>query len=377
MKRFWLRRDSDTNGGDLPSSDRHRLSTARNASLDVLRCLLMFGVVLQHTFAVCKYGGVVAYSSYIVWDCLTHPSVDGFTAISGWFGVRCTLRKLFRLGCLILFCGTLHWFVYQVGQILCGPYFASRLGLELKDIPFRYECFRYWYLGAYIKLMLLTVILNPAFGLLARMGKLWTAVSLLLVVAGSYLSLLWIPWQSHSPRTVIFIYVVVRLLMMLGLERAMRDSRFFRRSSFCILAGLTSVIVIDALCRKYGVSEWNRLGINSWNYRNPLTVLTGIFVVACFSVLELPQESRLVRLCCKIAPSMISVYMLHWNFMETFFKPLPQMMLSKIPHFPIVASFVICAIAIFLLCTTIDLCRRWVLEKTRPHWPDFLLGITR
>jgi hypothetical protein len=92
-------------------------------------------------------------------------------------------------------------------------------------------------------------------------------------------------------------------------------------------------------------------------------VLTGIFLVACFSVLKLPQECRFVRLCCHIAPSMISVYMLHWNFMETFFKPIPQVLLSRIPHLPIVAAFLICAIVIFLLCTTIDLCRRWVVTS--------------
>lgn len=356
--------------GDLYSTNRRGPSKERNASLDVLRCLLMFGVVLQHTFAVCKYGGVIPYSAYIVADCLTHPSVDGFTSISGWFGVRCTLKKLFRLACLILFCGTAHWLVYQIGRGICGSYFAARFGIELRSIPFRYECFRYWYLGAYVKLMLLTVILNPAFGFLARMRKRWTALTLMLVVAGSYLSILWIPWQSHSPRTVIFIYVVVRLAMMLGLEQAMRGNTLFRRSSFGFLAVLLSIIVIDALCRKYGVVEWEKLGIVSANYRHPLTVLTGIFLVACFSVLELPYESRFVRLCCRIAPSMISVYMLHWNFMETFFKPLPQTLLSICPHLPIVVAFVICAIAIFLICTTIDLCRKWVLQKTCPILPE-------
>ncbi len=346
----------------MTSEQKKKSGKERNASLDVLRCLLMFGVVLQHTFAMCKYGGVVVYSSYIVWDCLTHPSVDGFTAISGWFGVRCTLRKLFRLGCLILFCGTLHWLVYQAGQMWCGSFFASRFGLELQDIPFGYECFRYWYLGAYIKLMLLTLVLNPALERLVHLRKRWTAIVLLVVVAGSYLSTLWIPWKSHSPRTVIFVYVVVRLAMMLGLARKLRESQLFRRITYGILFALLSLIVIDALFRKYGVSAWNKLGINSWNYAHPLTILSGVFLVACFSVWEFKKESVVVKICSLMAPSMISVYMLHWNFMITFFKPIPQLLLGIIPHLPVVVAFSLCAIAIFAICVTMDLLRRRVLS---------------
>lgn len=342
----------------------------RNAALDVLRCLLMFGVVLQHTFAMCKYGGVIAYSSYIVWDCLTHPSVDGFTSISGWFGVRCTLRKLYRLACLIFFCGCVHWLVYQLGQVMCGTLFAAKFGLEIPAMPFAYECFRYWYLGAYIKLMLLTIVLNPAFDFLARIKKIWTVLVLLLVVGLSYLSTLWIPWPGHSPRTVIFIYIVVRLAMILGVKRAMLENRVFRRSAFCVLGALLSFIVFDALCRKYGVAAWTKLGLPCGDYADPPIVLTGLFLVACFSVVKFSEKSRLVRLCSFIAPSMISVYMLHWNFTTTFFKSVPQMILAALPHLPVVLAFLPCAIGIFTICILMDVLRRHILNvlKQRCKW---------
>ena len=339
----------------------------RNASLDVLRCLLMFGVVLQHTFAMSKYGGVIAYSSYIVWDCLTHPSVDGFTSISGWFGVRCTLRKLYRLVCLIFFCGCVHWFVYQLGRAMCGTLYAAKFGFEIPAMPFAYECFRYWYLGAYIKLMLLTLILNPAFDFLARIRKCWTAITLTLVVVLSYLSTLWIPWQGHSPRTVIFIYIIVRLAIILGLKRAMQESRVFRISAFGVLAALISLIVIDALCRKYAIAGWNQLGIRCGDYADPPIVLTGLFLVACFSVVKLSNEACLARLCSFIAPSMISVYMLHWNFTITFFKPVPQMILAKFPHLPVVLVFLPCAIAIFAICVLMDVMRRRIIDVFKRH----------
>lgn len=342
----------------------------RNAALDVLRCLLMFGVVLQHTFAMCKYGGEIAYSSYIVWDCLTHPSVDGFTSISGWFGVRCTLRKLYRLACLIFFCGCAHWLVYQLGQAICGKLFAAKFGLQMQDIPFRYECFRYWYLGAYIKLMLLTIVLNPAFDFLARIKKYWTVIVLLLVVGLSYLSTLWIPWPGHSPRTVIFIYIVIRLAQILGLKRAMQESRTFRVSAFCVLGALILFLVFDALCHKYGIAGWTKLGLRFGDYADPPIVLTGLFLVACFSVVKFSEKSRLVRLCSFIAPSMISVYMLHWNFTISFFKPIPQVLLGTFPNLPVVLAFLPCAIAIFAICVLMDVLRRRILDvlKKRCKW---------
>ena len=330
----------------------------------------MFGVVLQHTFAMCKYGGVVAYSSYILWDCLTHPSVDGFTSISGWFGVRCTVRKLYRLACLIFFCGCVHWLVYQLGQAACGAPYAENFGFEIPDMPFAYECFRYWYLGAYIKLMLLTIVLNPALAAVERAGRTWAAAALAAVVGLSYLSTLWIPWPGHSPRTVIFIYIVVRLAIILGLKRAMQESRAFRISAFGVLAALVAIIAIDALCRKYGVAEWIGLGLPCGDYADPPILLTGLFLVACFSVIKLPDGSKFAGACAIIAPSMISVYMLHWNFTTTFFKPVPQLILGVFPGLPPVLAFLPCAIAIFAICVLMAIARRRVLDalKRRCKW---------
>ena len=343
----------------------------RNASLDVLRCLLMFGVVLIHTFAMCKYGGVIAYSSYIVWDRLCGPCVNGFTSISGWFGVRCTVRKLYRLACLIFFCGCVHWLVYQLGRMMCGALFATKFGLEIPAMPFEYECFRYWYLGAYVKLMLLTIVLNPMFDFFERIKKHWAVVALLFVVGLSYLSTLWIPWEGHSPRTVIFIYIVVRLAIILGLKHAMQESHLFCRSAFCVLFALIAFIVIDSLCSKYGVAGWNEIrlwcGVRRRDYADPSIILAGLSLVCCFSVIKIANKSWVARMCTFIAPSMISVYMLHWNFTTTFFKPIPQMMLATFPRLPVVLAFLPCAIAIFALCVLIDLLRRRVLDVLKRY----------
>lgn len=336
----------------------------RNVSLDVLRCLLMFGVVLQHTFAVCKYGGVVPYSAYIVADCLTHPSVDGFTAISGWFGVRCTLKKLLRLACLIFFCGSLHWIIYEVGRRLCGSYFLSHYGIELNYHSWGYESYRYWYLGAYVKLMLLTIVLNPMFGWMAKLRKRWICLMAIVFIGGNYLSKFWFPWTSHSPRTIIFVYIVVRFVVILGFKDAISEKKIVRHIVGWLLAASFVLIAANAYWKL-------RLGLA--NYSNPMTILTGILLVGFFSSLKLP-DGKFAMVCSLFAPSMISVYMLHWNFMETFFKPIPQALLSTFPYLPIVAAFVICALAIYFLCVLIDLARRHYLQRIKIFLRQHHLG---
>lgn len=344
----------------MQDNAKHR---ERNSSLDVLRCLLMFGVVLQHTFALCKFGGLIPYSAYIVADCLTHPSVDGFTAISGWFGVRCTLKKLFRLACLIFFCGSLHWLIYEVGRRICGTYFISRYGIELPYHQWGYEPYRYWYLGAYIKLMLLTIVLNPIFELMKRLQKRWIWLIAIVFVGGNYLSKLWFPWASHSPRTIIFVYIVVRFAIMLGFKEALQNIKVFRVGAIAALVGVFGLIAANAY--------WH-LGLNSGNYAGPLAIIAGLLLVGVFANLNLTSGSRFVKMCSLIAPSMISVYMLHWNFMETFFKPIPQELIGLIPHMPIVVAFLLCAIAIFAVCTLIDLMRRIAVQKIQSFLPEWL-----
>lgn len=249
----------------------------RNASLDVLRCLLMFGVVLQHTFAVCKFGGVVAYSSYAIVDCLTHPSVDGFTSISGWFGVRCTLKKLWRLSCLIFFCGTLHWFIYEIGRQVCGSWFSCRYGIDLPYNYWGYESYRYWYLGAYVKLMVATILLNPLFDLIAKLRRHWIWLIATAFVGLNYLSKLWFPWVSHSPRTIIFVYIVVRFAMMLGFKEYMQKVKSFRVGAIIALVGVFGLIAANA--------HWH-LGLNFGNYASPLTMLAGLLMVGVFDNLD-------------------------------------------------------------------------------------------
>ena len=118
---------------------------------------------------------------------------------------------------------------------------------------------------------------------------------------------------------------------------------------------------------KYGITGWTKLGLPCRDYADPPIVLTGLFLVMCFSVVKFSNESWLVRLCSLIAPSVISVYMLHWNFTISFFKPIPQIILGTFPNLPVVLAFLPCAIAIFVICVLMDILRRRMLDMLKQH----------
>lgn len=121
----------------------------RDASIELFRCLCMFGVVLLH--ALDQGGYADAHRGL---DNLMTPSVVGFVFISGWFGIRFSwkaVRKLIGIG---LYSAAMITLVYHV--LWCG---------ELSPTAFLKHVWGYtqhaWFLWMYLALMTLAPIAEP------------------------------------------------------------------------------------------------------------------------------------------------------------------------------------------------------------------------
>ena len=330
---------------------------SRNTSLDVLRCLLMFGVILTHVCAFCQYGVRVPYEQYAVADCLTHPSVDGFAALSGWFGVKCSWKKLWKLGSLIFFCGTLVWILHELGVALLGESYRSLFGAVITHHSWGYECYRFWYLGAYLKLMVLSIVLNPILARITKLKKIWIILIGMSFVGLSYGSTAWVHWESHSPRTIIFIYIVVRFIMMFDFAKKVKTSKTLHRTVGALLLACLLMIALNA---------HYHLGFSSGNYANPLVILTGFLAVAWFSALNVSRNSLVSKFCALAAPSVVSIYMLHCGFTHSSFVPIPRYLMGVMHS---ILAFLTCAIILFCFCLGFDLIRRYCLSFVREHGP--------
>ncbi len=108
----------------------------------------------------------------------------------------------------------------------------------------------------------------------------------------------------------------------------------------------------------------------SGNGANPLTILAGLSVVVYFSAITISPSGVFGRVCKLIAPSMIAVYMLHWNLLATFFRAVPQFLCTELSWVNPVVAFVLCALCGFAICTLIGLCRRGTLGLIRARLPQ-------
>lgn len=319
------------------------IAPKRQVSLDVLRCFLMYLVVLQHTIV----HGALPYSELASRPMLfllgmTFPAVDGFTAISGWFGVKCTIRKLFRLGALIFFCGTLSFVFFNLFHSLFGEFLQERLGIETNTLPWSYEVYRYWYLGAYIKLMVLSIALNPILEWIRKRSRAIIAVSGVVLAVVIYWIKFQSGWTSQSWQTLVLVYVFMRLLI------SLRPAQVVWEVLFAVLFCVTIV-----LC------HFGQGGVLH-DYANPITVLAGITIVGFANGLQIPKGHWLARACVFLAPSMISVYMLHSIFVVYVVKPATAI-LSKLHLGALnLLAFLLLATLAFALSVCVDLIRRKV-----------------
>lgn len=87
----------------------------RDGNIELLRCLLMFAVVLDHSAV---FGPLIGSWQGEFLFLATGPAVSGFVAISGWFGIKFSWNKwlrllalaiVFRGGGMAFRCGTLSF----------------------------------------------------------------------------------------------------------------------------------------------------------------------------------------------------------------------------------------------------------------------------
>lgn len=128
------------------------MKNTRNPNVEVLRVMAMFMIVLYHSFCHGIYG--YKFANLTDWwtmffSDLTFWHVDAFVAISGWFGIRFSIKKFVSLYGVILFysvIGCVSWWLLD----------RSTFGVESVRVTGG------WFGGSYLMLMLMAPLLNGA-----------------------------------------------------------------------------------------------------------------------------------------------------------------------------------------------------------------------
>ena len=281
---------------------------------------------------------------------LTCWHVDGFVAISGWYGIRFKPSKFLRLLCLIVFYSLVNYFVAKIwyGEIS----FVVDGG---------------WFGGSYLMLMLLAPILNRAVT-----GGCGTGIILMLFGV----TLQWSPYTrdftgvngygagAYSLFMMMCIYLVARWAreakIHCGLKRlACMAIIFIAGMVFC-----GGSFVAHKLMAHSFVSflDWQHFSY----YNAPYVLLFAVAVVVSVGTGRIKFPFWIGRVCAWLGPSMFAVYLMHdvSVYGYDFYLPL-QKVLYKFYHFPSFVVLFLSTVFTFVCCVGIDLIRRLLLYPFR------------
>lgn len=148
----------------------------RNASVELLRCLLMFLIVFHHSAYWGLWRGdgsqhllLLVGTAAIMWH------VDAFVAISGWFGIKFTWTKFFNLWVQVAFYSVLN-ILWKAGQ--------SHWQLTARD----WCVGGGWFTAAYFLLMLISPVLNNAIENIFKKSRQEALLTLKILAIGIALS---------------------------------------------------------------------------------------------------------------------------------------------------------------------------------------------
>lgn len=310
----------------------------RNPAVELYRVGAMFGIVLLHTIV---QGGYLRSRGL---DNVLLSCVTAFVFISGYFGIRFSVRKIIRLVALECYCSF-------IAAVIGGGMCCVRDGLWLEIIRY------HWFLWSYLVLMGFAPMLNLAFeGELKEV--LPRVVPVILIVFGwSYLAMFpglkkFCPtvqgFGPLTPLTLIGIYLAARLSRKV-LASVHLGSRVF-----------VGLVILSLPITWIGFGHYN-------------SVASFVLAGAIFYLVEkLSVSERIGNILALAVPSLFPIYLLHCNGVGyEYLKSLNRFFIEDC-HIWLYASYVMTAVVVFTTCFMIDLPRRFVLymiDRSRkcPH----------
>lgn len=320
----------------------------RSSNIELLRILAMFQVLILHTLFLsigtpsqsqCINASGEAFIRLFL-QSLSIVAVNVFIFISGWFGIKPTLKKLlsllfqvffFTITILILF-GSIRGF----GNISIGAVLKSLLITKC-----------YWFVKSYICLFILAPVLNR-FAEQARKREF----SLLLICFFTFQSIY--GWTDSAPEFN-YGYSVISFAGLYLLARYLRlyPIRLLFNRRLCF-----SAYIFLSLLLAFGVWLLIRVGFHTdrsipvaFSYINPMVILSSVALFFTFVNTEIPY-SKIINW---IAASAFSVYIIHINgFLFHYFKSAVWYIYSNYPVIVRGLLIMLCVVVVFIACVLLD-----------------------
>ncbi|MCI6589561.1 MAG: acyltransferase [Lentisphaeraceae bacterium] len=333
------------------NGEKVEVKKVRDGRTEVYRCLLMLMVVVHH---ICCHGPYA--TSRTAWGIywLTLPAVDGFVALSGWYGMRFSWQKALRLWGMFAFYSVLLWGAWEV---------AFTLGVSSVRPVFRVT--GGWFGGTYLGLLFCMPLVNAALEALAKEPRklfgAWGLYALAILLGlrplGGLSGLSVSGWGSHTFNTLLFVYVTAWMVRRFVADRV----KSVAVAGVWVLAmgSVGAMVLLQAfykLCHS-GALPRCTANIHVAGYHFP-----GVWVAAIAALVlcaRCPMPQGLQRLARFLGPSMLGIYLLHDTSLRKVLFCLPMEHLHAcFPEVPLVFIFAAGVILCFTLSLMVDLARR-------------------
>lgn len=327
----------------------------RNSSLELLRIISMVLIVAHHYafhgFGVLQHTHFNRYllGSLGLWGKL---GVDCFVLISGYFMVdsKFTLKKFFKLEGQILFYSVL------IGLIFSFPLSSYTSGRGVKWL-FPVLCGEYWFMTAFMVLMILSPALNLLISKMTR--ELYRNLLIVITLFGVIFPLI-THWDYGVGGCTNVIWFVALYFYAAYIKKYVNAENNNASKHFlvAILSGVLLIVINMFLIRWGHIHHHDIENIrNQLGYQcnSPLIVLTSVELLIGFIKLK-PFYNKWSNV---IASSCLGVYLIHDNefvrpyLWKTLLKS-SEMYSSNYLFLHAIASI----LGVYLVCTLIDLIRK-------------------
>lgn len=292
----------------------------RNASVELLRLSLMFGIVLLHVITQDGYFTIDNRLAKCVTNALS-TCVVGFIFISGYYGIKMSILKVMRLISLAAF--------YMV---VLGGVCDWRLALS----RFTHD----WFLYGYIVLMLFAPLFNAAIDVLD-----WKKVTgvLFAVYVWSYLCVIpciktYMPCPTGfaplSFFTMFGIYIAARLYRKYDLEFMVLRRKWMAT----IILGISILLVLVGFYHHNSIASLALIGIAFAFIKNKS--------LPCW----------LSNIVLIVAPATFGIYLIHSSCLAHYCRQ--ELLEELVSIMPTLAAWFVAASIVFCISVSIELVRR-------------------
>lgn len=309
----------------------------RETNIEVYRVLLILGICLVHSF--CQGAYVYVKTARMFNLCLT-----GFVFISGWYGIRFSWKKVLGLILIGWYCRYVGCIVYALLAGMSLPSLNPLNALKATKV--------YWFLWAYIALMMIAPVLNMAIECAKTMDKKKALIALVpfmcLVFGWSYVrgipqTMELLPDVAGAGGSAFLsfvgIYVMARITNEFDVLKKIKNSY------------LVGVVVVGVVSAAVGLGH---------HMNSIFALMTACATFILIKHMQFKVPIFVDKMVAIIVPSVFSIYLLHTHmFGFGFLQRVDEYLVGTCNLMPWVAC-VISAFAVFALGIVLDIPRRVV-----------------